>query len=114
MANSCPKSLVSLSFCTFSKDLIVSSISLMLDRSMENAKSAEFPTPAAEAAKLTVNQQHLKTAWDTSQTSTKDDWNDWIHRLTVELMKESPSHALRACMSLVDIHSPLARESTLR
>jgi FKBP12-rapamycin complex-associated protein len=26
------------------------------------------------------------------------------------LMKESPSHALRACMSLVDIHPPLAKE----
>ncbi|KAF9047130.1 phosphatidylinositol 3-kinase [Hymenopellis radicata] len=78
--------------------------------SIENAKNAEFPTPASEAAKLTVNQQHLKTAWDTSLTTTRDDWNEWIHRLTVELMKESPSHALRACMSLVDIHTPLARE----
>ncbi|KIY73583.1 atypical/PIKK/FRAP protein kinase [Cylindrobasidium torrendii FP15055 ss-10] len=78
--------------------------------SLENSKNAEFPTPAAEAAKLTVNQQHLKSAWDTSQTSTKEDWTDWIHRLTVELMKESPSHGLRACMSLVDIHGPLARE----
>ncbi|KAK0217827.1 phosphatidylinositol 3-kinase [Armillaria fumosa] len=78
--------------------------------SIENAKSAEYSVPAAEAAKLTVNQQHLKTAWDTSQISTRDDWLDWIHRLTVELMKESPSHALRACMSLVDIHTPLAKE----
>ncbi|KAK0489036.1 phosphatidylinositol 3-kinase [Armillaria novae-zelandiae] len=44
--------------------------------SIENAKSAEYSVPAAEAAKLT----------------------------------ESPSHALRACMSLVDIHTPLAKE----
>lgn len=59
---------------------------------------------------MTVNQQHLKQAWDTSQVSTREDWNEWMHRLGVEFMKESPSHALRACMSLVDIHAPLAKE----
>lgn len=35
---------------------------------------------------------------------------EWIRRLSLELMKVSPSHALRACMTLVDIHPPLARE----
>lgn len=59
---------------------------------------------------MTVNQQHLKQAWDTSQVSTREDWAEWMHRLGVEFMKESPSHALRACMSLVDIHPPLAKE----
>ncbi|KAF8966334.1 atypical/PIKK/FRAP protein kinase [Flammula alnicola] len=57
-----------------------------------------------------VNQQHLKQAWDTSQVTTRDDWIEWMHRIGVEFMKESPSHALRACMSLVDIHPPLAKE----
>jgi len=59
---------------------------------------------------MTVNQQHLKQAWDTSAVVTPHDWHEWIHRLSVELMKGSPSHALRACMSLADIHPPLARE----
>jgi len=75
----------------------------------ENSKAPEFSAPA-EATKMTVNQQHLKQAWDTSQISTKEDWTEWMHRLGVEFMKESPSHALRACMSLVDIHPPLAKE----
>jgi FKBP12-rapamycin complex-associated protein len=69
----------------------------------------EFSAPA-EATRMTVNQQHLKQAWDISQVSTREDWNEWMHRLGVEFMKESPSHALRACMSLVDIHPPLAKE----
>ena len=68
----------------------------------------EFASPA-ESTKMTVNQQHLKQAWDVSQVVTKDDWNDWMQRLSVELMKESPSHALRACMTLVNLHPPLAR-----
>ncbi|KAK9482498.1 armadillo-type protein [Lipomyces starkeyi] len=52
--------------------------------------------------KLPVNQQHLKAAWETSQKSTRDDWQEWIRRLSVELLKESPSHALRACAQLYD------------
>jgi phosphatidylinositol kinase/protein kinase (PI-3 family) len=75
----------------------------------ESNKAPEFSAPA-EAARMTVNQQHLKQAWDTSQVSTKEDWLEWMHRLSVEFMKESPSHALRACMSLVDVHPPLAKE----
>jgi FKBP12-rapamycin complex-associated protein len=78
-------------------------------RLSENSKAPEFSAPA-EATKMTVNQQHLKQAWDTSQISTREDWSEWIHRLGVEFMKESPSHALRACMSLVDTHPPLAKE----
>jgi len=79
------------------------------DRQNETTKAPEFSAPA-EATKMTVNQQHLKQAWDISQVATRDDWLEWMHRLGVEFMKESPSHALRACMSLVDIHPPLAKE----
>ncbi|EJD07323.1 atypical/PIKK/FRAP protein kinase [Fomitiporia mediterranea MF3/22] len=77
---------------------------LRLDASM----APEF-APAAESTKMTVNQQHLKQAWDVSQAQTREDWNEWMHGLSVELMKESPSHALRACMRLVGDHPPLAR-----
>ena len=59
---------------------------------------------------MVVNQQHLKQAWDTCSVTTREDWNEWMQRISVEFMKESPSHALRACMTLVDTHPPLARE----
>ncbi|EJF64386.1 atypical/PIKK/FRAP protein kinase [Dichomitus squalens LYAD-421 SS1] len=81
----------------------------VLDLAGDSNKSADFQAPA-EATKMAVNQQHLKQAWDVSQITTKDDWLDWIQKLSVEFMRESPSHALRACMSLVDVHQPLARE----
>ena len=68
-------------------------------------------SPAESAAKkLPVNQQQLKKAWEASQRSTKDDWAEWIRRFGVELLKESPSHALRACASLAGVYYPLARE----
>ncbi|KAJ7189156.1 phosphatidylinositol 3-kinase [Mycena filopes] len=75
---------------------------------LNDMKVAEFAP--MEAAKLAVNQIHLKQAWDTAQISARQDWIDWIHRLGVEFIKESPSHALRACMSLVETLSPLAKE----
>ncbi|KAI9736363.1 MAG: phosphatidylinositol kinase- protein kinase tor1 [Cirrosporium novae-zelandiae] len=57
-----------------------------------------------------VNQQHLKNAWEVSQKSTAEDWQEWIRRFSVELLKESPSHALRACASLASIYQPLAKD----
>src|ERR1700742_78032 len=59
--------------------------------------------------KLNVNQQHLKQAWDTSSVG-GNDWSDWMHKLSIEFLKESPSHALRACMTLVEHYHPLARD----
>ena len=60
--------------------------------------------------KIFVNQQHLKNAWDASQKSTREDWQEWIRRFSVELLKESSSPALRACASLAGIYQPLARD----
>ncbi|PWZ00165.1 putative TOR1-1-phosphatidylinositol 3-kinase [Testicularia cyperi] len=65
-------------------------------------------SPQAEANKMTVNQQHLKQAWDTSKISTSEDWQEWLRRMAVEFMRESPSHALRACRSLADVYPTLA------
>ncbi|KAK4570311.1 phosphatidylinositol kinase- protein kinase tor1 [Recurvomyces mirabilis] len=59
--------------------------------------------------KLAVNQQHLKNAWEASQKSTKEDWQEWMRRFSVELLKESPQQALRACTPLASIYPPLAR-----
>ncbi|KAJ3215347.1 phosphatidylinositol kinase- protein kinase tor1 [Dinochytrium kinnereticum] len=72
--------------------------------------TAEESLSETAAKKLPVNQQQLKKAWEASQRSTKDDWAEWIRRFSVELLKESPSHALRACASLASVYYPLARE----
>jgi FKBP12-rapamycin complex-associated protein len=77
-------------------------------------KFAEKPDEVSFAdfgpKKLPVNQQHLKTAWEASQRSTKEDWQEWIRRFSVELLKQSPSHALRACAGLAGAYYPLARD----
>ena len=60
--------------------------------------------------KLNVNQQALKRAWTIEQEVQPEDWQRWLKQLTLELMKQSTSHALRACVSLANSHEPLARE----
>ena len=60
--------------------------------------------------KLQVNQEHLKTAWEAANRSTSDDWHEWIRRFSVELLRESPSHALRACANLASLYQPLAKD----
>jgi len=76
-----------------------------MDSTLDDNLSAEITTK-----KLPVNQQHLKKAWEASQRSTKEDWIEWLRRLSVELLKESPSPALRACASLASVYYPLSRE----
>jgi len=76
-----------------------------IDTNLDDNLSAEITTK-----KLPVNQQHLKKAWEASQRSTKEDWMEWLRRLSVELLKESPSPALRACASLASVYYPLSRE----
>ncbi|KAI0461879.1 hypothetical protein LJB42_004483 [Komagataella kurtzmanii] len=60
--------------------------------------------------KLTLNQQALRQSWDASQCRTKVDWVEWIMRLSLELLRESPSHALRACSTLASDYTPLAKD----
>lgn len=57
-----------------------------------------------------VNQANLQRAWDVSQRSSRDDWEEWMRRLAIHLLREAPSPALRATASLAPAYQPLARE----
>ncbi|KAI9827848.1 MAG: phosphatidylinositol kinase- protein kinase tor1 [Thelocarpon impressellum] len=78
------------------------------DRYLEQVDEAPFSDIGQ--MKLPVNQQHLKNAWEASQKSTRDDWQEWMRRFSVELLKESPSQALRACAGLAGVYYPLAKD----
>lgn len=70
----------------------------------------EIVTADVNQKKLPVNQEHLKSAWEASQKSTREDWQEWMRRLSVELLKESPHHSLRACAGLASVYPPLAKD----
>jgi FKBP12-rapamycin complex-associated protein len=63
-----------------------------------------------EQNKLTVNAQSLRLVWDCSTKRTKEDWQEWMRKLSIELLKESPSHSLRACTVLASVYPQLAKD----
>ncbi|GIL87381.1 hypothetical protein Vretimale_1690 [Volvox reticuliferus] len=65
---------------------------------------------AGPPSKLTVNATVLRRAWESSHRVTKEDWAEWMRNFSVELLKESPSPALRACHGLAQVHPTMARE----
>ncbi|KAL4435039.1 hypothetical protein ABPG77_003864 [Micractinium sp. CCAP 211/92] len=52
----------------------------------------------------------LRRAWESSQRSTKEDWAEWMRNFSIELLKQSPSRALRACAALAQTNPGMARE----
>ena len=62
------------------------------------------------AKKIKINEENLKKVWDSTNLSTKNDWNEWLRKFLVELLKESPYPALRSCKNLAQAYHPLARE----
>ena len=59
---------------------------------------------------LKMNEKKLIQAFEASLRSTKEDWNEWIARISEQLLLESPSPSLRACSQLHQLHRQLSRE----
>lgn len=47
----------------------------------------------------------LRRAWESSQRSTPEDWAEWARHFAVELLRNSPSPALRANHRLAEVTS---------
>eukprot|EP00731_Ephydatia_muelleri_P014310 Em0008g30a len=84
----------------------------------QQTKSKKLPPPtqdfdnleAASFKKYNVDVNCLAKVWSTQGRISKDDWIEWLRRLSVELLKESPSPSLRSCWALAQAYSTLARE----
>ena len=61
--------------------------------------------------RLAVGEQNLRRAWESSQRSTVEDWIEWMRHFSVELLKESPSPALRATAPLAQVRLPTIVEA---
>lgn len=74
----------------------------------ENTVSPPFQQ--AQTTKQKINQGLLERAWNVSQCASREDWDEWMRRLGIQLLREAPSPALRAAASLAHAYQPLARE----
>ncbi|OIW11181.1 hypothetical protein TanjilG_22988 [Lupinus angustifolius] len=57
-----------------------------------------------------VNDGRLRTAGEASQRSTKEDWAEWMRHFSIQLLKESPSPALRTCARLAQLQPFVGQE----
>jgi phosphatidylinositol kinase/protein kinase (PI-3 family) len=57
-----------------------------------------------------INYSFLPSAWDTTRCFTKSDWFEWFRKLSITLLAESPSAALRCMAPLASSHQPVARQ----
>ncbi|XP_037075764.1 serine/threonine-protein kinase mTOR-like [Pollicipes pollicipes] len=64
----------------------------------------------APSKKLWVSVHNLQQAWMASRRISKDDWSEWLRRLSIAVLKESPSHALRSCCALAQSYPQLSRD----
>lgn len=53
---------------------------------------------------------NLQEVWTASRRVSKDDWLEWLRMLSIALLKESPSPALRSCWALAQTYSQLPRD----
>ena len=60
--------------------------------------------------KLNVSASNLQKAWTATRRVSKDDWLEWLRSLSIGLLKESPSPALRSCWALAQTYSQLPRD----
>lgn len=67
------------------------------------ADTVSMCAAARPVERLAVGEQNLKRAWESSQRSTVEDWFEWMRHFSVELLKESPSPALRATAPLAQV-----------
>ncbi|KAL1521017.1 hypothetical protein AB1Y20_022574 [Prymnesium parvum] len=67
-------------------------------------------TEDAELKRHHLNLSRLSKAWDTRNRLTPEDWQDWFNHFSLELLRESPSPALRGCMALAERSAPLTIE----
>ncbi|XP_055375785.1 serine/threonine-protein kinase Tor [Condylostylus longicornis] len=59
---------------------------------------------------LKVSLTDLQMTWKATRRVSKEDWSEWLKRLSIGLLKESPSPALRSCKTLAQNYSKLLRD----
>ncbi|KAL7026943.1 hypothetical protein ACKWTF_005245 [Chironomus riparius] len=60
--------------------------------------------------KLQVSENDLQVLWQSIRRVSKDDWLEWLKTLSIGLLKESQSPALRSCKALAQNYPQLLRD----
>ncbi|XP_071445181.1 serine/threonine-protein kinase mTOR [Hetaerina americana] len=77
---------------------------------LKNRDVALTSSDTATIKRLHVSAADLQMVWTATRRVSKDDWLEWLRRLSIGLLKESPSPALRSCWALAQTYSQLPRD----
>ncbi|XP_062572359.1 serine/threonine-protein kinase mTOR-like [Saccostrea cucullata] len=86
---------------------------VLLKHKKNRGKTSESNDTLADTAvikKLHVSFTNLQKALEAGRKESKEDWMEWLRRLSIELLKESPSPALRSCWALAQTYNSLAKD----
>lgn len=72
--------------------------------------SAVASSDSSTIRKLTVQEADLQVLWQSIRRVSKDDWIEWLKTLSIGLLKESQSPALRSCKALAQNYPQLLRD----
>ena len=73
-------------------------------------KSSSASKTSSRDQDFQINEHGLQKAWKTSNRATKEDWNEWMRKFSVELLRNSSSFALRRCFDFAQRYNPLAMQ----
>ncbi|XP_014737189.1 PREDICTED: serine/threonine-protein kinase mTOR isoform X3 [Sturnus vulgaris] len=79
-------------------------------RSSQGETLTPGPVETGPMKKLHVSTINLQKAWGAARRVSKDDWLEWLRRLSLELLKDSSSPSLRSCWALAQAYNPMARD----
>ncbi|RLV95569.1 hypothetical protein DV515_00012843 [Chloebia gouldiae] len=79
-------------------------------RSNQGETLPSGPVETGPMKKLHVSTINLQKAWGAARRVSKDDWLEWLRRLSLELLKDSSSPSLRSCWALAQAYNPMARD----
>ena len=83
-------------------DAIVLKNDKRINSQIEKAKSVQVS--------LRIELQVLEAAWTLSGRTTESDLIEWMRRLSIEFIRQSPSPILRPCAILAKVYQPFANE----
>ena len=85
----------------------MSDILISLEKTRPRASISK--TPGMESPP-SIDLPSLETAWTfAGRRTNSSDVNDWMNRLSMELIRQSPSPIIRACTTLATVYRPLAQ-----
>ncbi|XP_018572076.1 serine/threonine-protein kinase Tor [Anoplophora glabripennis] len=87
-----------------------SDLSMPRKNRMKNRGDPGLPSDSTISQRLKVSEKNLQQAWTPNRRVSKDDWLEWLRRLSLELLKQSPIPALRSCLPLAQTYSQLPRD----